>query len=684
MEPESENTRGTSDPIRKEEIIDRTCAKVLVFSGTSEGKEISRWLKDNDLDVTVSVATEYGSRDSDDDLDVHFGSYGGIQGIADEIHKQGYTIVIDATHPFATSISTHVKEACDMTSTRYMRISRKDSVVSGMESIQYVEDVDDAVRIISGTAGKVLVTTGMKELHKFTAIPNYRERIIARVLSVRDSVLKALDLGFDGANLICARGPFSEEYNHALIKQTNASMLVTKDTGSEGGFIDKIRAAEKAGIRTLVIRRPKDSGISVDQAINTLSDLFSIAPRKKRGNAIRTIAIVGIGMGWGTVTQDACVRIESADLLIGADRILSSVHSAGKDILREYRADHVLDYLNDHPEYERPVVLVSGDVGFYSAAKNLLERIDRDMYRIEIYCGIPSLVYLCSRIGMPWQDIRLLSAHGRDANVVGSISSEYAVFTLLTGSDGARHLCDDLIRYGMDDVRVVIGQDLGSATERLFCGKPSELRDKPFSELCAAIVINDEPDRRMPIGMDDDDFIRGSAPMTKSEVRSLSIVKLKLNRDSIVYDIGAGTGSVSIEMARVAREGRIYAIEKDNTAIDLIECNKRKFATPNVYTITGMAPDAFMGLPTPTHAFIGGSSGRMEAIVEGLLKLNPDVRIVINAVTLETIGEISGLIGKFGFSQSEIVHLSISKAKELGKYHLMTAQNPIYVVTVQR
>jgi precorrin-6Y C5,15-methyltransferase (decarboxylating) len=137
-------------------------------------------------------------------------------------------------------------------------------------------------------------------------------------------------------------------------------------------------------------------------------------------------------------------------------------------------------------------------------------------------------------------------------------------------------------------------------------------------------------------------------------------------------------------MARVADEGFVYAIEKDNSAIDLIECNKRKFATPNIVTISGMAPSAFAGLPTPTHAFIGGSSGNMDSIVGTLLELNPDIRIVINAVTLETIGEITEIIRKYRFSYSEIVHLSISKARELGKYHLMTAQNPIYIVTVQR
>ena len=658
--------------------------KVLVFSGTSEGNTISRWLKDKGIDVTVSVATEYGSRNTDADLDVHYGSYGGTEGISNEIRERGYDLVIDATHPYAVSISSHVREACQSTGTELIRVSRSSSSSNIDGDITYVDDIDDAVSIIQGIEGRVLVTTGMKELHKYTAIDDYKDRVVARVLSVKDSILKALDLGFEGANLICARGPFSKEFNHALIEQTGASILVTKDTGSEGGFEEKIHAAKSAGVKVIVIRRPDDYGMSVDDTIDMLCKRLGVENDVPVYDVEPCIAIIGIGMGGGTLTVDAAKRIATSDLLIGAERMISSVNSVGKDTLKEYRAKEILDFIESNPKYERPAVLVSGDVGFYSAAKKLLEAIDQTRYRVEVYCGISSLVYLSSRVGMPWQDTRLLSAHGKDANIINTVRSEHSVFTLLTGSDGARRLCEELVRYGMNDVGVIIGQDLGSDKERIVSGRPSELKDDDFSELCAAIIVNTNPDRSMPIGMDDEDFIRGPAPMTKSEVRSLSIVKMKLKKDSVIYDIGAGTGSVSIEMARVADEGMVYAIEKDEPAIELIECNKLKFATPNIVTIPGMAPEAFSGLPTPTHAFIGGSSGNLDSIVGSLLELNPDIRMVINAVTLETIGEITEIIHKYGFSHTEIVHLSISKARELGKYHLMTAQNPIYIVTVQR
>lgn len=658
--------------------------KVLVFSGTTEGKTVSRWLKDNGIEVTVSVATEYGGRDADPDIPLNSGSYGGTEGIAKAIGEGGYDLIIDATHPYATSISAHVREACSITGAELIRVLREGGPTFDSRNIIYASDTDEAVRILSETCDKVLVTTGVKELDKFTRIPNYRGRVVARVLSVRDSINRALDLGFDGENLVCARGPFSEEFNHALIRQTGATVLVTKDTGTEGGLDDKLRAANRAGIKTLIIRRPDDDGISVDETISLLKERFHIVSEERVMRRIPSVAIIGIGMGGGTLTEDAVKRISSADVLIGAERMIASVDSYGKVTHCEYRSKEVLEFLESHPEYERPAVLVSGDVGFYSGAKKLIESIDTERYRLEIICGISSMVYLSSRVGIPWQDVYPISAHGKEANIVGMVRTHRGLFTLLTGSNGAKRLCEELIRFGMDDVRVIVGQDLGSDRERIFCGRPTELRNTQFSELCAAMVINDDPDDINPIGMVDDEFTRGPAPMTKSEVRSLSVIKLKLRRDSVIYDIGAGTGSVSVEMARVADEGRVYAIEKESRATDLIEVNKRKFATPNVYVISGMAPDAFAGLPVPTHAFIGGSSGNMRSIVSKLLELNPDVRIVMTAVTLETIGEIVGVISEFGFSHSEIVSLSLSKARELGDYHLMTAQNPVYIATVQR
>ncbi len=190
-------------------------------------------------------------------------------------------------------------------------------------------------------------------------------------------------------------------------------------------------------------------------------------------------------------------------------------------------------------------------------------------------------------------------------------------------------------------------------------------------------------------GLADETFIRGKAPMTKAEIRMVSLGKLKLKKDSVCYDVGAGTGSVSVEMALKAYEGRVYAVEKKEDALGLLQENRQKFALDHMEIVAGTAPEALEELPAPTHAFIGGSSGNLKEIVRLLLKKNPQVRMVINCITLETVGEamecIRELEGKDASVswETEVVQLAVSRSKSVGRYHMMMGENPIYVITIQ-
>ena len=169
--------------------------------------------------------------------------------------------------------------------------------------------------------------------------------------------------------------------------------------------------------------------------------------------------------------------------------------------------------------------------------------------------------------------------------------------------------------------------------------------------------------------------------MTKSEIRSLSVAKLQLPKDAVVYDVGAGTGSVTVEMALQAVNGMVYAVERNEEACGLIEENKRKFGTPNIEVIHGLAPEELEDLPAPTHAFIGGSAGNLKEIMECLLRKNPAVRMVINTVTLETIGEVTECLRTLPVVEEETISVSVVRSKLLGRYHLMMGQNPIYIIT---
>jgi precorrin-6Y C5,15-methyltransferase (decarboxylating) CbiT subunit len=181
-------------------------------------------------------------------------------------------------------------------------------------------------------------------------------------------------------------------------------------------------------------------------------------------------------------------------------------------------------------------------------------------------------------------------------------------------------------------------------------------------------------------GLPDEAFIRGKVPMTKEEVRVLTIVKARLTGKEVVYDIGAGTGSISIEMARLLPVGKVYAIEQNPEGVELIKLNARQLGVENVVVCQGYAPEAFLDLPKPDRVIIGGSGGKMDAIFKALLpKLSSGARLVINAITLESIHEATKL-AETHLENVEIIQVNISRAEKLGSYHLMKGQNPIYII----
>ena len=653
--------------------------KVIVFAGTTEGYEISRFLSENQLPVLACVATEYGSKSLQENSCLHVQA-GRLdeQQMRDLFFREKPELVLDATHPYAAEVTQNIRKACEETGVSYTRILRTGSE---QQNAVYVRDAKEAAEYLEGTEGNVLLTTGSKELAVFTSVTDYNKRLFARVLSLPSVIESCRALGFEGRNLIAMQGPFSKELNQAMLEQYQCKYLVTKDSGKAGGFLEKIQAAEALGVTAVIIGRPlAEEGLSLKECRHMLIERYGL---KKEQN----VTLLGIGMGSiGTLTLEGREAVRNADLIVGARRMVDAVRLPGQDFLYEYRSREIAEYLAEHPEYTRVVIALSGDVGFYSGAKKLVELLGPETKMI---CGISSVVYFMSKIGLSWDDAKIVSAHGKTCNLISLIRENRKVFAILGTNDGVRNLAEKLTFYGMGDVILHVGENLSYDNEKILSKQAKELvsyEGDPLSVICA-YNPGAEPELATH-GLSDEEFIRGKAPMTKAEVRTVSLAKLKLSKDAVCYDIGAGTGSVSVEMALRASEGEVYAIEKKEDALALLAQNKKKFALDHMYIIPGTAPEALEELPVPTHAFIGGSSGNMKEIVELLIKKNPQVRIVINCITLETVGEALGCIRELAKQEgceceNEIVQLCVSRSKNIGRYHMMMGENPIYIITVQ-
>ena len=390
---------------------------------------------------------------------------------------------------------------------------------------------------------------------------------------------------------------------------------------------------------------------------------------------MKEINIIGMGMSEKTLTAEALELIIEADILIGAKRLINEFSHMNKPSFNAYLSNDILEII-EKTDAEKIAILVSGDVGFYSAAEKLVDVL-KD-YDPNLVSGISSVSYFFAKCSLPWKDANLISCHGLDTNIVSSVRRNRYTFAL-TGKN-IPELQKELVKYGFGDLKVWIGENLGSDEESIQESKISDLEGMEFSSLTVLIIENPDFDSRIRTGIPDEEFIRGKVPMTKSEVRAVCLSKLSLSPTDIAYDIGCGTGSVTIEMAFSAYDGKVYAFDKNEEAIALLEQNCQKFHLDNVEAICGLAPECLKDLPVPDVAFIGGSSGNMDEIVSYLYGINNKMRFVITAVTLENAMAGLDSLKNVGIS-GDIVQVAVSKGRQIGDLHMLIAQNPIFIIS---
>ncbi|MBE6463889.1 MAG: precorrin-6y C5,15-methyltransferase (decarboxylating) subunit CbiE [Eggerthellaceae bacterium] len=411
------------------------------------------------------------------------------------------------------------------------------------------------------------------------------------------------------------------------------------------------------------------------------------------------IKIVGIGMGdTSTMTAQAAQAILDADVLIGAQRMLESAQAArsaaGKDIATELKAispNAIVSAIESIGDVGCFAILCSGDTGFYSLATSVIRTINERLPRadIELIPGITTVQYFASRLAKPWQSVALASAHGKTCNVLDMVLSHEQVFLLTGGELTPQTIINELAGCGLGFCEVAVGERLSYEDERITTGTAAELVGHGFDSLSAIWIsrgqlCDDEVAAYAGFpGIPDDAFIRGTVPMTKRDIRALCTSKMRVANDEVVWDIGAGTGSVSIEAACMQPSARVYAIECKEEGCTLIEQNRVRFGAYNITVVRGRAPEALNGLPAPDVAFIGGSTGGLAQIVDTVLAANRKARIVISAITLETVAQTQALLANLAehgiIDGYQATQISVATSREAGRYHLMTAENPIFV-----
>ena len=526
--------------------------KIWIFGGTTEGRLLAEYCSREKIEAWVSVASEYGEELLQEEL-MESGNAGNpdlnhntclakknlktvqassvikvLRGRMDRyqmeefIRNQGIHLVIDATHPHARLVSEEIQEACGRTGVRLERCLRAGGEQNKARDWVEVDSIQEAVSFLSSVSGVIFATTGSKELEALCQIPDYQKRVYARVLPTSNVLKKCEKLGITGSHLIAMQGPFSTEMNTLFLRQTKAEWLLTKDSGRAGGFQEKVEAARENGTRVVVIRRPEEDGISLEEAMEVLKK----ADEGKVGELKTHLILAGIGMGQPSqMTGEVFRAIRESDALIGAGRMLESAERAlQNDLLiskegkaenrqesaaaveketkcyKAYLPDDVIQIVSKHLEWKQAVILYSGDTGFFSGASRMAERLREAGYPFTVYPGTSCVSYLAARLGTHWEDAAIYSAHGRELSVDRVMKrlcdpEEPAkrAFILMGGKNGAGQFCERLTQAGYGNVQVTVGENLSYPEEQIRSGTAEEMRKLEFADLSLILLeVTDE------------------------------------------------------------------------------------------------------------------------------------------------------------------------------------------------
>lgn len=486
-------------------------SKVLIFGGTTEGRLISQVLSNNNISCDLCVATEYGEQvlEDSENINVYVGRMS-INEMRDFYIRNNTKIIIDVTHPYATLVSENIKKSI-INNIKLIRFERDTNIDEKNDCCTFFDSIEDCINALKNKTGNILLTTGSKDLNKFCKNEEIKNRIIARVIPGIESLKLCYDAGLDGKQIIAIQGPFSESMNLLQIKEYGINTLVTKQSGSVGGWNEKINACKKSGINCYVIKNNENIiALKNENTVSCYNDLYErlekILECKINHFPKLLINLCGIGMGNPNfLTLQVKNEIQNSKYIFGAKRVLCVLDTPSKKY-PYYTAKEIVPVLKDIQKNEigtvKISILFSGDCGFYSGSKKLLQEIEKmENVSIKMLPGISSISYLASKFCINYEDAKIISLHGKEEKDWSPKLLEYLncsekIFFITSGLEDVKKIGNIIHSFEQKNsyckFKILLGYELSYSNEKLFNLNSLEVNNLKEEGLYSGFLIKDK------------------------------------------------------------------------------------------------------------------------------------------------------------------------------------------------
>jgi precorrin-6B C5,15-methyltransferase / cobalt-precorrin-6B C5,C15-methyltransferase len=404
---------------------------------------------------------------------------------------------------------------------------------------------------------------------------------------------------------------------------------------------------------------------------------------------LKPVAIIGIGLSPEDLTARHWQIIRAADILVGGKRALDYFKdSPAHKMTLDKNIAEAVDFVRNRAATQAVVVLASGDPLFFGIGSILVNALGSE--NVVIYPNISSVAAAFARIKEPWSKVRVVSLHGRNSvrELYHALDEENVVAVFTDPSHNPAWIAKRLVEEDLENIMLCVLESLGTADERFSWYRPVQAAETVFAEPNLVIIKRCPPDytaKQPPyLGMPDHCYAHEKGLITKSEIRAITLAKLRLLPDHILWDLGAGSGSVAVEAALLVNRGKVFAVEKNPERIKQIEINKSRFGVENLEILQAAVPDGLGHLPRPDRIFIGGGGQALKAIITSTVSiLKPGGRVVVNTVLLPNIQTATDTLTALGFT-AEVVQVQINRSRKMPWAQRLEAQNPVWIVAGSR